>query len=275
MNEKMYIIATDASSYQTNTKHGVIWVSCSSVTVIDYETNELLGTKSYILVDEAINFAEAFAINMALFDFTNPAIPENRGAIIYSDSTYALGETLDILTQFINGEKRPKGLKPANGFKHLCYNNALLAYSSFYPLQFRYQPAHPEKMSYNYKDISLKAAHENDKLGLVTTNMDNGCKSIRQPSFGNQMSDRISNCILFNKIKGIREVINNMESIPDRKSRYFPLRFYANEIQSLTPICYREDKLSILGIRPEVVQPAFHIKNKPMIEGVKLNGNPL
>lgn len=275
MNEKKYIIATDASSYQTNTKHGSLWISCSSVSVIDYDTNELLGSKSYILVDEGINFAEAFAINMALFDFCNPAIPENRGAIIYSDSTYALGETLDTLSKFISGEKRIRGLKPANGFKNVCYNNAYLAYTSFYPLQFRYQPAHPERMNYNYKDIALKASHENYKLGLIESDNDNGAPSIKYPAFGNQMSDRVSNCTLFSKLHSVKQVINDMEIIPDRKDRYFPIRFFANELQSLTPICYREDKVAILGLRPEVVPTYYEIKNKPTIEGVKLNGSLL
>ena len=274
MNPKLYFIGTDASGQQIDTKHGLVNIACSTFVVIDAETNERKDVYSYFLIDENVNFAEAFAINMALHYFTNPAVSENRGAIIFSDSVFALNQTLDYISQFHTGMKRPKGFKMMNGFKHVCYNNALLAYTSLFPVQFRYQPGHPEKMNYNYKLISDKADHENYKLGLKE-DRENLASTIRQPIYANQLTDRISNCELQNKIKTIRQIVNDYEIIPDRKNRHFPLRLYANEIQALIPICYRVDVLDVLGIRPEVLPTHYEIKNNPIKEGVKLNGNPL
>jgi hypothetical protein len=129
-------------------------------------------------------------------------------------------------------------------------------------------------MNYNYKLISDKADHENYKLGLKE-DRENLANTIREPIYVNQLADRLSNCELQNKISAIRSIVNGHGVIPDRKTRHFPLMLDANEIQELTPICYRVDVLDVLGIRPEVLPTNYEIKNNSIKEGVKLNGNPL
>ena len=273
-----YIIGTDASTITINTKFGNMNASCCTYSSYDENRGEMTPTKSYIIIDEDNDFAEAFALHLALYDFTNPAIPEARSAVFNSDSVVAIDCFNKFLIKFITGEMKPKW-KKANSLKNLSYNNAVLAYRSLYPVRVLYQPAHMERFKngskIDYRAIRDKSLHENDKLGLDITNITPD--SISTTSFSNQISDRVAYTILQNYKDNIKQIISTWEEIPSRKERYFPLRIYENQLQCLTPICYRENRAQILGLTPQALamNSSGNYKVKPMIrkEGVLLRGD--
>jgi ribonuclease HI len=215
---KNYLIGTDASTTHIPTKHGELNISCGAFTVYDYNQQAVVVSKSYTMVGESNNFAETYAITMAIAWFTMVYETDPRNAIIYSDSTVAIQSIYKHLKKFSEHRKhhKPKyGLREYNTLDSVAYNAAYVLWTSPHNCKILYVPGHSDnndRISY----FNDKLTRANDKIGIIIT--ENTLPTImRDGRFANTITDKHCYEELRFKSMAITDQLNMMDNIPPRE----------------------------------------------------------
>jgi hypothetical protein len=144
------------------------------------------------------------------------------------------------------------------------------------PINLFYTPGHIDPRDWeSHTDAAKKMINENDR---IINSPDNLGKMIRMTSTLNTMTDNITSSFLKQYYHALRDTINSWDYIPEKGRRLTPIAWIGPNHTSRLPMYARDDMVSILNIRPELIPN----DNIPKIKGngknnerVILNGDIL